>query len=467
MAATLVQGSGLLGANQTSSVSAITFNAASAFTVGNDVIVSIAMQANNLISSVTIAGTTATKDVSRETDTFRAVYIFRVKVVNSGQTDVTITLPAADVFSIALSIDEWSGLGTPTLDTTGSAAPTGTTLCAVNATDFTTQADELVYAVAIFGSDPGATTFPSGYTTSFDDIANTYYWSAAAYQTVSSITLANALWTATNSVNSRLALATYRIATAPTIDVQPADVIAVYGSTATFTVSATSNSGALTYQWEESANSGSTWDKAPGTYTNSTYNKSGLTFAENGYLYRVKVTNSLGTTTSNAALLTVPTPGITVQPANQTISNGSTATFNVTAVTASAPLAYQWYREQVAGSGFSELSGATSSSYTTGALTTADSGWSYLVRVSDTQGVVYSSQATVTVNPIGSSLSDAIFDPLIFDSLIFDTTPAGSTAIAASVRVSGVWKTATVYVKVAGAWKLATPKVKVSGAWKP
>jgi hypothetical protein len=453
MAATLVQGSGLLGANQSTPVSSITFNAASAFTVGNDVIVSIAMQANNLISSVTIAGTTATKDSSRETDTFRAVYIFRARVVNSGQTAVTVNLPAADTFSISLSIDEWSGFATTPLDTTGNAAPTGTTLCSVNATDFTTQADELVYATVIFSSDPGTTTFPSGYTTSFDDIANTYYWSAAAYQTVSSITLANALWTATNSINSRLALATYKIATAPVIDAQPVDVVAPYGTTATFTVSATSNIGAMTYQWEESVNSGSTWDKAPGTYTNSTYNRTSVTFTENGNLYRVQVTNSVGTTTSSSALLTVPSPGITVQPANQSISTGSTATFSVTAVTTSAPLAYQWYRQQTPGSGFSTLSGATSSSYTTGTLTTADSGWQYLVLVTDAgSGAVYSNAATVTVNPIAPSITLPVFDIAVFDPVVFDTAnrleatvafTLDSVTVAASGTVTAGGKTAT------------------------
>ena len=34
------------------------------------------------------------------------------------------------------------------------------------------------------------------------------------------------------------------------------------------------------------------------------------------------------------------------------------------------------------------------------------------------------------------------------------------------IKISGVWKQATVWIKVAGTWKAATPKIKVSGVWK-
>lgn len=301
MGATLVQASGLLGANQGTSVSSKTFNAASAFTVGNDVIVSIAMQANNLISSVTIAGTTATKDSSRETDTFRAVYIFRARIVNSGQTSVVVNLPAADTFSIALSIDEWSGFINPAIDVAGNSTGVGATSHAVSSASSTTQADEVVYAVAIFASNPGSTTFPSGYTTSFNDIADSYYWSGAVQKTVSATGTQSATWTTTNAVNSRLALATFKIAPTPAISAQPTDQTAKVGETATFSVSAT-GTGTLSYQWQR--NTGSSWSDIGGA-TSSSYVTPTLSFTEDGYQYRVKVTDSNGTTTSNAAIIDV------------------------------------------------------------------------------------------------------------------------------------------------------------------
>jgi len=33
------------------------------------------------------------------------------------------------------------------------------------------------------------------------------------------------------------------------------------------------------------------------------------------------------------------------------------------------------------------------------------------------------------------------------------------------IKVSGIWKQATMFIKVAGVWKLSSPKIKVSGTW--
>ena len=55
-----------------------------------------------------------------------------------------------------------------------------------------------------------------------------------------------------------------------------------------------------------------------------------------------------------------PPPTITGQPTDQTVNNGATATFSVTA-TGTAPITYQW-QDNSSGS-FADISGATSSSY--------------------------------------------------------------------------------------------------------
>ncbi len=88
-------------------------------------------------------------------------------------------------------------------------------------------------------------------------------------------------------------------------------------------------------------------------------------------------------------------PTITVQPSNQSAIEGATATFSVTA-TGSAPITYQWQKD--AGGGFADISGATSSSYTTPALTLADDADLFRCQVTDTTGgPVASSSATLTV----------------------------------------------------------------------
>ena len=140
--------------------------------------------------------------------------------------------------------------------------------------------------------------------------------------------------------------------TAPTITAQPANKAVAPGQTATFSATATGTTP-LTYQWEknQSAISGA---------TSASYTTPAVSTTDNGAKFRVVVSNSMGSATSNPATLTVSStaPTITTQPANKTVAPGGTATFSVTAA-GSAPLTYEWQKDQVA------ISGATSASYTT------------------------------------------------------------------------------------------------------
>jgi hypothetical protein len=83
-------------------------------------------------------------------------------------------------------------------------------------------------------------------------------------------------------------------------------------------------------------------------------------------------------------------PSITTQPANQSVTAGQNSTFTV-AATGSAPLAYQWRKNNVA------ISGATSTSYTTPPTTSSDNGAQFAVVVSNAAGSVTSNAATLTV----------------------------------------------------------------------
>ena len=85
-------------------------------------------------------------------------------------------------------------------------------------------------------------------------------------------------------------------------------------------------------------------------------------------------------------------PGITTQPANQTVTAGQTATFTVVA-SGTAPLSYQWRKDGV------NISGATSASYTTPATVIGDNGSTFDVLVSNSVGGVISNTATLTVIP--------------------------------------------------------------------
>lgn len=91
---------------------------------------------------------------------------------------------------------------------------------------------------------------------------------------------------------------------------------------------------------------------------------------------------------------------ITVEPADDVVADGSTATFAVTAT--GDTLSYQWQLND--GTGWTSIVGGTSASYTTPSLVVADDGNMYRVIVSN-QGVdcglskIYSSAAIVNVTP--------------------------------------------------------------------
>jgi hypothetical protein len=83
-------------------------------------------------------------------------------------------------------------------------------------------------------------------------------------------------------------------------------------------------------------------------------------------------------------------PSITEQPVSATVVNGNTATFSVVAI-GTAPLSYQWQADGA------PISGATSSTYPTGAINFSNDQTQYTVVITNPQGSVTSSVATLHV----------------------------------------------------------------------
>ena len=93
------------------------------------------------------------------------------------------------------------------------------------------------------------------------------------------------------------------VSSPPTVSAQPSSQTVCADGRAIFNVVA-AGSGTLTYQWQQSIDSGTTWSPIAGkTGTSLTLN--GVTASMNGYRYRVAVTGICGSVTSNAAVLTV------------------------------------------------------------------------------------------------------------------------------------------------------------------
>lgn len=91
-------------------------------------------------------------------------------------------------------------------------------------------------------------------------------------------------------------------AVGPTITGQPANQTVTVGQSATFSVKAT-GTAPLSYQWQRSTNGGATWSNV-GTNASS-YTTAATTTADNGTVFRVIVSNSVGNVTSTSATLTV------------------------------------------------------------------------------------------------------------------------------------------------------------------
>ena len=191
-------------------------------------------------------------------------------------------------------------------------------------------------------------------------------------------------------------------AVAPSITAQPANQTVTAGQTANFSVAAT-GTAPLSYQWQKNG-------AAISGATSASYTTPATTAADSGAKFAVVVSNTAGNVTSSAAALTVNaasvSPSITAQPANQTVTAGQTATFSI-AATGTAPLSYQWQKNGAA------ISGATSSSYTTPATTSADNGTQFTVLVSNAVGSSSSSAATLTVD----STSPSVFPAWVAPSL--------------------------------------------------
>ncbi len=228
---------------------------------------------------------------------------------------------------------------------------------------------------------------------------------------------------------------------APVVTVAPAAVSVIAPAPAIFSVTA-SGTG-LAYQWQLSTDSGTTWSAIGGAQSAS-LDVGATSVAMNGRLYRVLVSNSAGSVTSAAALLTVlpapMAPQFTQQPTDRSVIEGATAVFTATVTGTPAPT-LQWQRSTDAGTTWGNLAGAVGASYSTGSTTLSQDGERYRLVAINSSGTAQSDAARLTVT--AAPQAPAIFTQPT-SQVVSPPAPATFTAAASGVPTpSWQWQLST------------------------
>lgn len=188
---------------------------------------------------------------------------------------------------------------------------------------------------------------------------------------------------------------------------QPQSFTGCVGQTATFSVNASGT--ALTYQWQQSTDGGTTYTNVSNG-TTASISLPNITAGQNATRYRVLINGacSATATASSSALLTVNSPAnITQQPQSISKCIGNNVSFTATAT--GTGISYQWQMSSNGGSSFSDITGAITNSLSVNNIQLAQSGIQYRVLVSSSQCAgATSNAATLTVtNPPQVSISTA------------------------------------------------------------
>ena len=231
------------------------------------------------------------------------------------------------------------------------------------------------------------------------------------------------------------------ITTKPVITIQPKNQTLVPGDNAVFAVKAT---GASAYQWYYRTSSTASWSAVSASagktanYTFETKEK------HDGYQYRCKLTNAIGSIYTAIRTLTLVTdaPSITTQPADKSVTAGDKVVFTVKA--SGIALNYQWYYRAPDTGSWTKLtaSSAKTASYS---LTTQErhNGYQYRCQVSNLAGRLYTNICTLKVLPVKPSVTSQPGNQTVAlgDTAVFQVKATGATSYQWYYRTSasGTW----------------------------
>ena len=211
---------------------------------------------------------------------------------------------------------------------------------------------------------------------------------------------------------------------------QPISVTVTLGQTATFSVTAT-GTGAVTYQWYENGVA------IPGA-TSSSYTTPPAAGSDNGAIFTVTVSDSLGSVTSAPAMLTVQSP-----LAKSLVPSSSTPPYN------SSVMLVPTFSDGTAvigstGLGSSDIttSAVSGVSYPTPPLTSAKT---YTLTVTDSKGNVVSTTCVVTPTSV-------VISPISPANQTVAPGQTGFTAVATGGATNGLTWTASVGTFSGNVW---------------
>lgn len=222
----------------------------------------------------------------------------------------------------------------------------------------------------------------------------------------------------------------------PQVTSDPADVTVEEGDAATFTAGATGDP-APQVQWQVSTDGGTTFTDIAGAQL-ATYTIPATSRTEHLSLYRAVFFNLAGAASTTPAVLRVfYAPEIATDPADVVVDSGGNATFTAGAAGTPAPTV-QWAVSHDGGTTFTDVAGATSSTFGLMGLTYADSGTVVRAMFTNSVGDATTQQATVTVNPAAPVVTTQAADQTVVagKTVTFTAAATGDPVAAVQWRVS-------------------------------
>jgi hypothetical protein len=231
---------------------------------------------------------------------------------------------------------------------------------------------------------------------------------------------------------------------APAVTLQPRNVAALAGQTATFTAAA-SGTPSPRVHWQILTSGGRTWRDISGARATSYAFVS--TAGESGDEYRAVFANSAGKATTSAVTLTVTSPpadtapSVTTQPAGDSVANGAGASFTAGASGNPVP-SVQWQLSTDGGGSWSNITGATSTTY---AFTAngGETGEEYRAVFANSAGTATTSAATLTVTTTPPNVAPAVTTQPASDSVANGAGASFTAAASGTPAPSVQWQLST------------------------